>query len=299
MRLLSCQSATTAGIILAGYLFGFFSPAPASADPKPPPPPIVISPNPRGIVGIGATSPGHSGSQGSSVVSVSGPSCVEQILGEAILRRPSADTTVWFQDVLRTCSDGTSSEFYRTVTNGPAGAPVLAPATAATLAQVAYGQLVLPHPTAGRSPSGRLQDGRPYTFVKAFMWFWTDPATYGVRVKRVQAGPVWAQVTAQPVSLSLDPGDGQAAVACAGPGRAWQDGRDGQWDRAPGGCDYQYQRSTFGYPRGELTATFGIAWRVSWTGSTGAAPAGGVLPDLRTTTTDTFAVAEAQAVVTR
>jgi len=271
----------------------------AAGGSPPPGPPIVVGPGHDGSIGINVTDPGSPGRGGASVSPVSGVTCTDQILGETIVGRPSPATVVWLQDVFRTCSDGTSSEFYRTVTHGPAGAPVVAAATAATLAQVAYGQLVLPHPTAGRSPSGRLQDGRPYTFVKAFMWFWTDPATFGVRVKRVQAGAVWAQVTAEPVSLWLDPGDGQAAVACVGPGRAWQDGRDGQWDRAPGGCDYQYQRSTFGYPRGELTATFGITWRVSWTGSTGAAPAGGVLPDLRTTTTDTFAVAEAQAVVTR
>jgi hypothetical protein len=271
--------------------------AAARADPPHPAPPIVVVPLPGGIVGVGASSPGNPGGA-ATIAPVAGVTCIEQILGFDIIARPSADTIVELQEVLQTCSDGVTRDFFRTVTHGPAGAPVVAAATPATLAQVAYGQLVLPHPTTGRSPSGRLQDGRPYTFVKAFTWFWTDPATYGVRVKRVQAGPVWAQVTAQPVSLSLDPGDGQAAAACAGPGRAWQDGRDGQWDRAPGGCDYQYQRSTFGYPQGELTATFGITWRVSWTGSTGAAPAGGVLPDLRTTTTDTFAVAEAQAVVT-
>lgn len=164
------------------------------------------------------------------------------------------------------------------------------------LAQQALKTLTLPHPTTGMSPDGRLKDGRPYTVVKAFTWFWSDPSTYKTLTARAAAGAVWAQVTVTPTALTFKPGDGGNTASCPGPGRAWVTGKDSQWASAPGGCDYAYRRSTYGYPNGELTATYGITWTVTWTGSGGA---NGTLPEITTTTNSTFAVAEAQAVIVR
>jgi hypothetical protein len=174
-------------------------------------------------------------------------------------------------------------------------APRMGP-TAAQLAQQAFKTLTLPKPTTGMSPDGRLNDGRPYTVVKAFTWFWSDPSTYKRLTARVAAGAVWAQVTVTPTALTFRPGDGASTVSCAGPGRAWVAGHDSQWAPPPGGCDYAYPRSTYGHRNGELTATYGITWTVTWTGSGGAS---GTLPDITTTTNSTFAVAEAQAVIVR
>jgi hypothetical protein len=55
-------------------------------------------------------------------------------------------------------------------------------------------------------------------------------------------------------------------------------------------CDY-----VFDQPRDHVDATFAIQWTVRWTGSTGAAPAGGTLPDMTSRAATSFTVAEIQA----
>jgi hypothetical protein len=76
------------------------------------------------------------------------------------------------------------------------------------------------------------------------------------------------------------------------------DPANGAWvpPRQSQGCDYRYLKSTFGYPNGELTATYSITWTVTWTGTNGMS---GALNPLTTTAASTFAVAELQAVVIR
>ncbi len=173
------------------------------------------------------------------------------------------------------------------------GAPTVTPAQ---LAQRALKTLTLPHPTVGMSPDGRLSNGDRYTVVRVPTWFWTSPASYQPLSAKASAAGAWAQVTVTPVQLRFTPGDGGKVVTCAGPGRAWVPGHDRPWATAPGGCDYSYPHSTFGSVDGKVTATYAITWSVSWTGS---GSTGGELPALTTTTSSTFAVAEAQSVVTR
>jgi hypothetical protein len=173
------------------------------------------------------------------------------------------------------------------------GAPTVTPAQ---LAQQALKTLTLPHPTVGMSPDGKLDNGDRYTVVRVPTWFWTNPATYRPLSARVDADGVWAQVNVTPSTLSFTPGDGGGTVSCTGPGRTWVAGQDSQWAPAPGGCDYAYPNSTYGDSNSQLTATYAITWTVTWTGSGDTA---GMLPTIATTTASTFAVAEAQAVVTR
>ncbi len=165
----------------------------------------------------------------------------------------------------------------------------------AAVAQQALTTLRIPAPTAGRYPAGRLQDGRPYTVVRAYTWYYTDRAGFKALTARAAAGGVSAQVTVTPTRLSFTPGDGAGAVSCAGPGVAWQHS-DGPWAASPAGCDYRYPHSSIGQPNGEVTATYGIAWAITWSASTGSS---GTLPPLTTTVNSTFAVAEAEAVVTK
>lgn len=184
---------------------------------------------------------------------------------------------------------------------GPTGAfvwlaqppPGIGP-TAAQLAQQALSSLVIPKPTEGRYPSGRLRDGRAYTVVRAYTWYWTDPSTYKAKSARASAGPVWAAVTVTPVALTFTPGDGSAGVSCAGPGTPWRSG-DGVWAPSPSGCEFRYQHSSIHQPGEVVTATYGIRWQVTWVGSGGTS---GTLPDQTTTSTSTFAVAEVESVVT-
>jgi len=168
--------------------------------------------------------------------------------------------------------------------------------TPAQLAQKALATLSLPKPVPPSSPSGAtLQDGRPYTVVRVPTWYWTTPASYRTKTARAAAGPVWAQVTVTPAALTFAPGDAGSTTSCSGPGRAWTPPA-GPWAHAPGGCDYSYPQSTYGYPGGQLTATYGIVWRATWVGSGGT---GGNFPDVTTTATSRFAVAEAQAVIVK
>jgi hypothetical protein len=283
---------TLPGLALA---FAGASPPTARADP----PPIVVTPgHPQGWdVGISVTQPGHGGGGSSSnrTVSTHGGTCDAACQANAKSHAlfcgqltqggiPAATWTTFLQSV--GCAPG----------NQPASAPP--PPTAAQLALAAYGRLRLPAPVPARYPTGTLRDGRPYTIVQTFMWFWSSPATWKPLSRRVCAGALCATATAVPTSLSFDPGNGDQGVSCAGPGTAWVRPPGGSWipDPQPQGCDYRYTTSTFGDPNGELTATYTITWQVTWTGTNGTS---GRLNPLTTTADSTFAVAELQSVVTR
>lgn len=173
--------------------------------------------------------------------------------------------------------------------------PAVVTVTPLQLAQRALRSVVLPKPVAHHSPDQQLPDGRPYTVVRVPTWFWVEPAAFKAKSARAAAGPVWAVVTVTPSSLTFTPGDGGPAVSCTGPGRA-RTKADGTWGRAPGGCDYTYPRSSLGAPGGMLTGKYTISWDVTWTGSGGSSGAFGTQS---TSSTARFAVAEAQAVVTR
>jgi hypothetical protein len=163
------------------------------------------------------------------------------------------------------------------------------------LAQQALNTLTIPGPTTGRYPAGTLKDGRPYTVVgPAYTWYWTDPTRFQTLSATAAAGGISSTVTVTPSALTFTPGDGASAVSCAGPGVAWNQS-DGVWAASPSGCDYQYPHSSIHDPNGEVTATYGIRWTITWTSNVGD---NGTLPNLTTTATSTFAVAEVESVVT-
>ncbi len=174
--------------------------------------------------------------------------------------------------------------------NPPAG---LGPSPA-QLAQEALTRLTIPAPTPGRYPSGTLKDGRPYTLVNAYTWYWTAGA-FRVLSATASAGGESSTITVTPSVLTFTPGDGTKTVSCSGPGVSWKQS-DGPWAASPSGCDYRYLSSSISDPNGEVTATYGIDWSISWRSSDGGR---GTLPDLTTTAKSTFAVAEAEAVVTK
>jgi hypothetical protein len=167
-------------------------------------------------------------------------------------------------------------------------------ATPGQLAREAYAQLRLPAPSPDHSPDLRLADGRAAVLVGEQTWVWTDRSRFQTRSRRIRAGSVWAEVTAAPVALSFDPGDGAPAVSCAGPGTPFVAGHDPQHAASPT-CNYQYRQSSADEPGGVVSAEWGVTWRVRWTGAAGAAAAGGQLPDMTSRTTTALAVAEGQA----
>lgn len=186
---------------------------------------------------------------------------------------------------VRTCPYTRDSEPTSTlvwVANGedPPAAPVVTPEE---LAQEALASLKVPRPRMRRSPDGD-------SWVQVWTWFWASPATWKPKSATASVGRVWARVTATPVSMVIDPGDGSGSVPCPGPGRAWTEA-DG--DAAPfsrGGCGVRYRHVS---ADGSVTARVSIRWRVAWTGSGGA---GGVLPGMTTSSASSFVVRQIQAV---
>lgn len=172
-----------------------------------------------------------------------------------------------------------------------------APPSPGDLARRAYGQLRLPAPTPKHSPDLRLTDGRAAVLVGEHTWVWTDRSRFAPRARRIQQGSVWATVTAVPVGLSFDPGNGGAVLTCRGPGTVFVPGRYGRHSASPT-CDHVYSRSSADAVGGVLTVEYGIRWQVRWTGSTGTALVQGRLPDMTSRARTSFAVAEAQALVT-
>jgi hypothetical protein len=167
------------------------------------------------------------------------------------------------------------------------------PPDPAVLARQAFTRLVLPKPSVRRSPSADgsdpAQGGLPYTIVNLWTWYWTDPAVWVDRSTTVTLRGVSATATATPTALLFDPGDGNASVSCAGPGRPWRES-DGNDAPGRGGCGYVYASVT---PDGPLTSTVSIRWHATWTGTGGA---GGDLGMLTTSATSSFLVEQIQVV---
>jgi hypothetical protein len=125
-------------------------------------------------------------------------------------------------------------------------------------------------------------------------WVWLPRGSWHPVTAQVSVGPVWARVTAKPVSISISPGGGQPGVSCPGPGTASD-------PRLPASaphtdCSVTYLRSSLQQPRNQYQTSVTVTWTASWTGSGGAG--GAINPPLTQTTTFGIRVAEGQALVT-
>lgn len=180
------------------------------------------------------------------------------------------------------------------------GCPVvprgLALPSPAQLAQRAAASFQLPLPSGHRSPSESLLfHGYPFAYINTWVYFYTDPATWRALTATARAGGNWATVTARPVSLGFAPGDGHAAVQCAGPGEPWT-AVDGLNPPPAGACGYEYQQVTgpgFDHP---YTSRQTITWRLTWTGSGNTS---GTLTQRSTSRVGQLNVFQIQSVVTR
>ncbi|MGO1052972.1 hypothetical protein [Crossiella sp. CA198] len=282
---------------------------PAVADPNRDGRIVVVPGDHRGYIGaptvdLGAAAPGQPGRAGRGASASGGhagstPACTYAPAGHS----PSemfAKFGQWHTGSLggdgkaaytRTCP-GMASSWVTGPTPAPGATAVPILPSPAELAAQAYKQLVLPLPVPRVSPDVQLADGRRATVVGEHTWLWTEPTVWRPQVERVQAGPVWAQVTATPTTLTFDSGMGQSRT-CTGPGTPYT--RTAGLHAPSPDCDFVYLRSSHGQPSEQVRAQFAISWSVSWTGSTGTAPAGGRLPDLVSRAELTLAVVEAQA----
>lgn len=185
--------------------------------------------------------------------------------------------------LVRRCSDGSLEMAW--VTDNP-DAPA-ARVTPAELAQQATNRLKLPLPQPRFEPR-RASSAGPATLVAVPTWFYLD--AWQPESQRTEAGGVWAEVRAVPVTTTWSPGDGAAPVRCEGPGRAWA----AQESKADA-CRYTYRRSSAAQPGNTYTARVTVAWQVTWRGSGGQS---GRLPLMERQETFPIAVAERQTVVT-
>jgi hypothetical protein len=167
------------------------------------------------------------------------------------------------------------------ICNGPAAAPTITPAQ---LAQQSWNSLQLPVPDVQTAPP-RGSRG----LVGLAEWVWVPSSQWHPMVKRASAGGVWAQVTATPKQLRIEPGAGLPAVTCAGPGTAYDPSRAASVQQSD--CSYTYSQSSATQPGAAYRVRVTVVWGGTWTGSGGA---GGTLPDISRSTTFGLRVAEAQ-----
>jgi hypothetical protein len=111
-------------------------------------------------------------------------------------------------------------------------------------------------------------------------WFWVD-SWEAITASR-SAGGVTVTVTAQPATLTIDPGDGTGTFTCVNP-PAYSPG-------ATSSCTHEYQRA------GSVTATATLTYDTSFTSNVGA---GGALGTIQPRATAQLTVSEAQAINTR
>jgi hypothetical protein len=158
--------------------------------------------------------------------------------------------------------------------------------TSYQLAVQAMRELRLPLPDIRTAPP-RGSDG----LVGLRHFYWVDRAQWRPHVKRVQAGGVWAQVTATPTRLVIAPGDG-TKLTCAGPGAPYDLSRAPEQQASS--CVHTYQRSSAGLAGSAYRVSASVVWSAVWIGSDGA---GGVLAPVTVTATFGLRVAEGQALV--
>ncbi|MEP7024506.1 MAG: hypothetical protein ABJB47_12050 [Actinomycetota bacterium] len=125
-------------------------------------------------------------------------------------------------------------------------------------------------------------------------WFWMRPGDWHPVSARVSVGPVWAQVTAVPATITISPGAGLPAATCTGPGTAYNKARPASAQHT--NCSVIYPRSSDQQPRNLYQAAVTVTWTASWTGSGGTG--GPITPALHETTRFGIRVAEGQALVT-
>jgi hypothetical protein len=176
------------------------------------------------------------------------------------------------------------------IVGGPAGAP--APAvTPQELLAWARDELALPLPDV-QTDRARTSGG----VVGIPEWFWVPAAQWKPVRARVAVGAVWAQVTAVPQALQVQPGDGAAGagISCDGPGAAPRKGAS-LTATTPGSCTHLYTESSDGLPGNAYHVTVTMTWQATWAGSGGA---GGALPALGRADAFTLPVGEGQALNT-
>ena len=178
----------------------------------------------------------------------------------------------------------TGDIFYADVWDqGPPGAPGVNPRV---LAQSALSRTPFSTPTPGMAPS---MDGEQITGFPS--WLWLDPANWAPVEATASAAGVSVTVTATPVRVEWDMGDG-TVVDCDGPGVVWNPTGPNPDDTD---CEHVFQHTSVDEPGGRYAGSVTIVWSIAWRANTGDT---GTLPEGRSSTPLSLLVNEMQAVVT-
>ncbi|WP_228714289.1 hypothetical protein [Prauserella endophytica] len=190
----------------------------------------------------------------------------------------------WY--VYRCSGEGMRDALYRAPVwiaddEAPGAEPVPSPEQ---LAEQARAQLRLPSPVIASSPAGT-------QLVRLPTWLWLDRAMWQLQSATAAVSAVSVTATATPTSVSWAMGDG-STVTCTGPGIPFPGGGDPR--SASPDCGHTYQRSSAAVAGERFEATATVSWRITWSGG----GASGTFPDLTTSASASFRVAEAQALGT-
>ncbi|MBB4966861.1 hypothetical protein [Saccharothrix violaceirubra] len=151
-----------------------------------------------------------------------------------------------------------------------------------SLAHAAYDRLQPPTPVIVASPPGD-------QLVNLPTWLWIDQWKPVSASASTPGASVAA--TATPTSVTWTTGDG-STVTCVGPGTPYTVGID-PMSTSPD-CGHVYRRSSASMPGQTFPVTATVHWTVTWSG----AGQDGTFPDMTTTGSAGFRVAESQALNT-
>ncbi|SFK89050.1 hypothetical protein SAMN05421835_1424 [Amycolatopsis sacchari] len=141
-------------------------------------------------------------------------------------------------------------------------------------------QLKLPSPAISANPAGD-------QLVNLPTWMWLSSGWGPVSTTASVPG-VSVTATATPGFVTWSMGDG-STVVCNGAGTPYSVGTD---PAAPSpDCGHVYHRSSAAQPGQAFGVTATVHWTVTWSG----AGQGGTFPEMTTTSTESFRVAESQA----
>lgn len=206
------------------------------------------------------------------------PAAVSMVMAVVREVAPPDEEGAWY--VWRCTGSGFTDALYRApVWIADGEAPGAAGPSPADLARQARDRLRLPAPSISTSPGGD-------QLVNVPTWLWLSGGFNPVSATAAVPG-VSVTAVATPTEVVWGMGDG-ATVTCSGPGTAFESGGDPS--AASPDCGHTYRSSSAGQASAGFPVTATVRWTVTWSG----AGDGGTFPDLDSTITTTFRVAEVQ-----
>lgn len=189
----------------------------------------------------------------------------------------------WY--VYKCAGEGYRDALYRPpvwIADGQPG-PVPLPSPAELAAQ-ARNQLQLPAPKIKANPAGD-------QLVSLPTWLWLDRSSWGDVSATASVPGVSVTAVARPTSVTWSMGDG-GSVTCTGPGSPFPAGGDPK--SASPDCGYTYKTSSAGQRADAFPVTATVNWTVTWSG----AGQGGTFPNMMTSASVAFRVAESHGIAT-